>query len=168
MTQWTVACQVPLSVEFSRQEFSRGSSWPRDWIQVSHVAGRVFTIWATREAPISVDYGIFLPGMRYLKECLKVKVLVLTVQLKKKSFWNNYRFTGNCNKEHIGRLYVCFTPFHPMATLCIAIVWYHNQKIGSGTIHWAYKNEQISPLLHFLKSFLIVCVCVSVFISLSI
>ena len=31
--------------------FSRGTSQPRDWIHVSHVAGRFFTIWATREAP---------------------------------------------------------------------------------------------------------------------
>ena len=31
--------------------FSRGSSWPRDQIQVSRTAGRFFSIWATREAP---------------------------------------------------------------------------------------------------------------------
>ena len=30
--------------------FSRGSSWPRDWTWVSCIAGRCFTIWATREA----------------------------------------------------------------------------------------------------------------------
>ena len=30
--------------------FSRGSSQPRDQIQVSHIAGRFFTSWATREA----------------------------------------------------------------------------------------------------------------------
>ena len=29
--------------------FSRGSSQPRDWTQVSHIAGRFFTSWATRE-----------------------------------------------------------------------------------------------------------------------
>ena len=29
---------------------SRGSSWPRDQTQVSCIAGRFFTIWATREA----------------------------------------------------------------------------------------------------------------------
>ena len=29
---------------------SRGSSHPRDWTQVSHIADRFFTIWATREA----------------------------------------------------------------------------------------------------------------------
>ena len=31
--------------------FSRGSSWPRDQARVSCIAGRRFTIWATREAP---------------------------------------------------------------------------------------------------------------------
>ena len=39
---WTVACQAPLSMGFSRQEYlarvarpsSRGSSWPRDWTHV--------------------------------------------------------------------------------------------------------------------------------------
>ena len=31
--------------------FSRGSSQPRDWTEVSSIAGRFFTSWATREAP---------------------------------------------------------------------------------------------------------------------
>ena len=30
--------------------FSRESSWPRDWTQVFCIAGRLFTIWATRRA----------------------------------------------------------------------------------------------------------------------
>ena len=30
--------------------FSRGSALPRDGIQVSHIAGRIFIVWATREA----------------------------------------------------------------------------------------------------------------------
>ena len=34
--------------------FSRGSSWPRDQTQVSCIAGRFFTIWATREAPVNL------------------------------------------------------------------------------------------------------------------
>ena len=79
-TPWTAAHQAPPSMGFSGQEywsgvtlpspmdcivygilwarilewvaipFSRGSSQPRDWIQVSHIAGRFFTSWATREA----------------------------------------------------------------------------------------------------------------------
>ena len=32
---------------------SKGSSQPRDWMQVSCTAGRFFTVWATREAPLS-------------------------------------------------------------------------------------------------------------------
>ena len=30
--------------------FFRGSSWPRDWTWVSHVAGKFFTVWDTRKA----------------------------------------------------------------------------------------------------------------------
>ena len=30
--------------------FSRGSSWPRDRTQVSHISGRCFNLWATWEA----------------------------------------------------------------------------------------------------------------------
>ena len=116
-TPWTEACQAPLSVGFSRQEywsglpfpapkvkvkvvqscqtlcdpmdytvhgiskarilewvafpFSRGSSQPRNQTQVSHIAGRFFTSWATREAlglnmlvlsiPVSPSTWILLP-----------------------------------------------------------------------------------------------------------
>ena len=50
---WTVVSQASPSMGFSRQEwvaisFSRGSSWPRDQTQVSCIAGRYFTLWATR------------------------------------------------------------------------------------------------------------------------
>ena len=31
--------------------FSRGSSWPRDWLGSPALAGRFFTLWATRDAP---------------------------------------------------------------------------------------------------------------------
>ena len=37
-------------LEWGAIAFSRGSSPPRDRIQVSHIAGRCFTIWASREA----------------------------------------------------------------------------------------------------------------------
>ena len=39
-------------LEWVAISFSRGSSQPRDWTWVSHIAGRFFIIWATREAPI--------------------------------------------------------------------------------------------------------------------
>ena len=40
-------------LEWITISFSGGSSLPRDWTQVSYVAGRCFTIWATREGPQS-------------------------------------------------------------------------------------------------------------------
>ena len=42
--------------------FSRGSSQCRDWIWVSHITGRFFTIWATREAlMLSIKDVLTLP-----------------------------------------------------------------------------------------------------------
>ena len=56
-TPWTVACQAPLSMKFSRQEYWNGLPFPSlgnlpdPRIKlVSCIAGRCFTIWATREA----------------------------------------------------------------------------------------------------------------------
>ena len=37
-------------LEWVAISFSRESSRPRDWIQVSRIAGRCFNLWATREA----------------------------------------------------------------------------------------------------------------------
>ena len=60
---WTVAYQVPLPMEFSRHSTGedshsllQGSSQPRDWTLVSHIAGRFFIIWATREAKEHLSY----------------------------------------------------------------------------------------------------------------
>ena len=56
-TPWKVAYQAPLSMGFSRQEYWSGlpfpSPQPRGRTQVSCIADRCFTIWATREAPMN-------------------------------------------------------------------------------------------------------------------
>ena len=57
-TPRTVPLQAPLCpwilqariLEWLAIPFSKGSSEPRDQTQFSHIAGRFFTIWATREA----------------------------------------------------------------------------------------------------------------------
>ena len=67
-TPWTVARQAPLSIgilqarilEWVAMPSSRRSSQPRDQTQVSHIAGRFFTIWATREAHIILFLIIIL------------------------------------------------------------------------------------------------------------
>ena len=55
VTPWTVARQAPLFMgilqarilEWVAISSSKGSSWLRDQTQVSHIACRFFTIWAT-------------------------------------------------------------------------------------------------------------------------
>ena len=44
-------------LEWVATPFSKGSSRPRDWIQVSCIAGRFFTIWAIREAHMKFGTG---------------------------------------------------------------------------------------------------------------
>ena len=64
MTPWTVAHQAPLPMgilqarilEWVAISFFRGSSQPKDWTQVSHIAGRFLIIWATREAPLRITH----------------------------------------------------------------------------------------------------------------
>ena len=44
---WILQARI---LEWVAISFSRGSSQPRDRTQVSHIAGRRFNLWATREA----------------------------------------------------------------------------------------------------------------------
>ena len=61
-TPCTTARQVPLLMgilqarilEWFAMPFSRVSLQPRDRTQVSHIAGRFFTIWATQHTPLEV------------------------------------------------------------------------------------------------------------------
>ena len=41
-------------LEWVAISFTRGSSWPRNWTQVSCIAGRFITIWATREYLLAI------------------------------------------------------------------------------------------------------------------
>ena len=62
VTPWTVACQgssihgilQARILEWVAIPFSRGSSQPRDWTQVSSIAGRFFTTWVTRDAQVHI------------------------------------------------------------------------------------------------------------------
>ena len=63
--------------------FSRESSWPRGWTWVSCIAGRFFTIWATREALL---LGINQTEMKthvYTKTSIWMFLIVLFMAVKK-------------------------------------------------------------------------------------
>ena len=69
--------------------FSRGSSQPRDWIQVSHIAGGFFTSWATREAqeywsgqPIRFPVDLPDPGIEPGSPALQANSLPAELQGK--------------------------------------------------------------------------------------
>ena len=66
-TPWAVAHQAPLSMGFPRQEYwmechflLQGFFSNKDQIWVSCIAGRFFTIWATKEAQIFNAIGNFM------------------------------------------------------------------------------------------------------------
>ena len=93
-TPWTVTCQAPWSMgilqasilEWVAMPSSRGSSQPRDRTQVSHIAGRFFIIWATRETQsIFLVFNMkVIPGLglwllqRFLSQYWKLKTIYKT------------------------------------------------------------------------------------------
>ena len=54
-------------LEWVAISFSRGSSRPRDWIRVSRIVGRRFTVWATREAPNAEESRLVHRTFYFLK-----------------------------------------------------------------------------------------------------
>ena len=78
MTPWTVVHQVPLSMKFQARlewvaiPFSRGSSQPGDHTQTFCIAGRFFTIWVTKEAPLSIILHYSIQKKLFFKEWLYV------------------------------------------------------------------------------------------------
>ena len=53
--------------------FSRGSSLPRGWTQVSWIAGRFFTIWTTREALTHCNG-------KYLETTIQMQVVLISLK----------------------------------------------------------------------------------------
>ena len=76
---WAVACQAPLSMEFSRQEYwsgfaisySRGSSWPRDRTGVSCIS-YTGSPWGCKELDTTErpTFSLFECSMCLLNECM--------------------------------------------------------------------------------------------------
>ena len=58
-------------LEWVAISFSRGSSRPRDWTQVSRIVGRRFTVWTTREAPTYTLPSVKLDSHWEFAVCLR-------------------------------------------------------------------------------------------------
>ena len=85
--------------------FSRRSSWPRDGTRVSCIAGRFFTVWATREALFS--YG----------ETHKCLVLLLTATQDSTSFRSSWHTQTLCFKQSVPWTFVFLFVSVPVPTV---------------------------------------------------
>ena len=101
-------------LEWVAISFSRGSSWPRDWTQVSCIAGRLFTVWATREENYCqhVRSGMLMapalsPARSSSQDFQKHRTLVLS---------NN-----NLNQRHLLSSFSAERPFK-LPTVCFGLL----------------------------------------------
>ena len=86
--------------------FSRGSSQPRNWTQVSCIAGRLFTYWAAREAQhkqeihitMSWSHVIYPRNVRFALTLKKGKRIHYINRVKEKS---PVVTSINVNKQHL-------------------------------------------------------------------
>ena len=62
-------------LEWVAISFSRRSFQPRDWTQVSHIVGRCFTIWATRETKRKLHQFKLLPELKTIPISLNLHQL---------------------------------------------------------------------------------------------
>ena len=72
-------------VEWVAISFSRGSSWPRDRTWVSHIIGRHFTIWVTREV-LSPEINVFLEPQNVILFGNRVFVNVIKSRIHMKPY----------------------------------------------------------------------------------
>ena len=73
-------------LEWAATSFSKGSSRPRDRTRVSHIAGRRFTVWATRESGLNElepNIGYFLD--ENIQETISLKAKHWIIPCPKKS-----------------------------------------------------------------------------------
>ena len=84
--------------------FSRGSSLPRYRTRVSHTAGRLFTIWATREAPKMLIKNIktILCILFNIKKNIKNNINISAQNRHRNIYKNNILNHWNLEESHIG------------------------------------------------------------------
>ena len=100
--------------------FSRGSSWPRDWTQVSCKAGRFFTDWANREASLKITWlQWFGPSSSLLVSLSKEKDRMASTNIKTWIFRELY---GTSLNKTIFKQITVFVIHHQKSNLKIIIV----------------------------------------------
>ena len=83
--------------------FSRGSSQPRDRTQVSRIAGRCFSLWATRESWVGIKNALSLIEILYLEDFI-IKLLCILQQNKSFPEIIKYRININFHYKIVGAI----------------------------------------------------------------
>ena len=97
-TPWTMAHQAPPSVEFSRQEYWSGLPVPSpEDLPDPEIAGRCFTIWATRVKMGVMPYKLFICWARSPLCIFNIVILLLQKYLKKNKCWYLLCYGGKVN-----------------------------------------------------------------------
>ena len=100
--------------------FSRGSSWLRDQTQVSHIVGRRFTVWATRELQSQVEILPKLPSSYvFLVGPWKSTFCFL---LSSYDIYGNYTVLFVCFKNAHEWLFCYRSPFDPSSFVLLSIM----------------------------------------------
>ena len=112
-------------LEWVAISFSRGSSRPRDWIWVSCIVGRRFTIWATREVHINPSKSLVTLYISICTFCFLVSLLqageqkpdvpkqLLYSKRSKDEFSSQGEFSGCCPQ-----FFLIQSPKHQLIQFC--------------------------------------------------
>ena len=143
-TPWTVAHQAPLSLgilqvrilEWVAMPSSRGFSQPRHWTQDSSIAGRVFTVWATREAQPGIKPGLPALGAWSLNHWTTREVPLSTILMRLQTIDNDF-----CSSHYTSvrqdwfRIQLVFDTYHSALDLwCSHICSYPQRPIPVCTL----------------------------------
>ena len=106
-------------LEWVALSFSRGSSWPRDRTQVSCIAGRCFTLWATREAPLGSE-------VKFKLFSVQLFVIPLTGACQAPLFMGKERSRASFIRLWMKRRWIQISScYHrnPMSTVTLPVWW---------------------------------------------
>ena len=132
---------------FSKIPFSTGSSRPKDWTQVSCIAGRFLTVWTTRGAPLFlhvVPKGRFPAG-------LSPRPTLVTLQIPSRQSSQQHDFTTNSQGDD-SQVSVSSTGFAPVFyDLNMYLFWLGEstpRRLEEQTKNWntAYLEQQSGHL----------------------
>ena len=144
-----VACQAPLSMEFSRQEYGSGLPFPFPGDLpnlVFCIAGRFFTIWATREAcnKTSTSQNTVQKGQQHLQTLWSSDTLCET------AIFTRFKLVAGCWKS------AAFSwKWQPIPVFLPGE--FHGQRSLAGYTPWGPKESDTTERLTLSLSLFVAC-----------